>query len=38
MEKVEKSYHDYVIKDGKFIGDFEGYLQCRLINNTFVSI
>jgi protein-L-isoaspartate O-methyltransferase len=23
MEKVEKSYHDYVIKDGKFIGKFD---------------
>lgn len=23
MEKQEKSYHDYVIKDGKFIGKFE---------------
>ena len=23
MEKLEKSYHDYVIKDGKFIGKFE---------------
>jgi len=23
MEKVEKSYHDYVIKDGEFIGKFD---------------
>lgn len=26
----KKSYHDYVIKDGKFIGDFEGmYENCN---------
>ena len=23
MKKIEKSYHDYVIKDGNFIGKFE---------------
>ena len=30
MNKSEKNYHDYVIKDGKFIGEFENmYSDCQ---------
>ena len=38
VRNVNNNMNEDNIINIKFIGDIEGYLQCRLINNTFVSI